>query len=89
MALENFRSYTQYKMERQGKLFIKVAKNFPSSKRCCKCHHVKKELKLSERVYECFECGNKMDRDHNAAQNLKQEVIRILTQEMNIKVISA
>ena len=83
-----FRDYLKYKMERQGKYFIKVAKHFPSSKRCSKCHHIKDDLKLSERTYKCQNCGNEMDRDHNAAENLRQEVIRILTEEMNIKVIS-
>lgn len=83
-----FREYMKYKLERQGKYFIKVAKHFPSSKRCSNCHHVKGDLKLSERTYECLSCGNKMDRDHNAAENLKQEIVRILKEEMNIKLIS-
>ncbi|MFQ7125770.1 MAG: zinc ribbon domain-containing protein, partial [Anaerobutyricum hallii] len=51
---------------------------FPSSKKCCKCGRVKKELKLSERVYHCV-CGNKMDRDRNAAINIREEARRMLT----------
>ncbi len=35
-----FRTYLQYKLERQGKLFIKTDKFFPSSKRCSNCQHV-------------------------------------------------
>ncbi|MFR4970646.1 MAG: zinc ribbon domain-containing protein [Lachnospiraceae bacterium] len=42
---------------------------FPSSKKCCKCGSVKKELKLSDRVYLC-RCGNRIDRDLNAAINI-------------------
>ncbi len=49
-----------------------VDRFFPSSKKCCKCGRIKKELRLSERVYHC-ECGNKMDRDHNAAINIREE----------------
>ena len=45
---------------------------FPSSKRCSKCGHVKSELKLKDRIYECNECGKVIDRDINAATNLKQ-----------------
>ena len=60
------------------KKMIKVDRFFPSSKKCCKCGRIKKELKLSERVYHC-ECGNKMDRDHNAAINIREEVRRMLT----------
>ena len=51
---------------------------FPSSKKCSKCGKIKKELKLSERVYHCV-CGNKMDRDCNAAINIREEARRMLT----------
>ena len=54
------------------KKMIKVDRFFPSSKKCCKCGRIKKELRLFERVYHC-ECGNKMDRDHNAAINIREE----------------
>jgi putative transposase len=83
-----FRTYLQYKLERQGKLFIKTDKFFPSSKRCSNCHHVKSDLKLSERVYKCSSCGNELDRDQNAAENIKQEVIRLLI-EQGIEIIAA
>ena len=59
------------------KKMIKVDRFFPSSKKCCKCGRVKKELKLSERVYHCV-CGNKMDRDRNAAINIREEARRML-----------
>ncbi len=60
------------------KKMIKVDRFFPSSKKCCKCGRIKKGLKLSERVYHC-ECGNEMDRDHNAAINIREEARRMLT----------
>ena len=60
------------------KKMIKVDRFFPSSKKCCKCGRIKKELKLSERVYHC-ECGNEMDRDCNAAINIREEARRMLT----------
>ena len=44
---------------------------YASSKTCSYCGYVKRDLKLSERVYECPECGAVMDRDYNAAENLR------------------
>lgn len=67
-----------YKLEEQGKKLVKVARFYPSSKRCSRCGKVKKELKLSERIYIC-ECGNVMDRDKNAAVNIREEARRMLT----------
>ena len=43
---------------------------FPSSKKCCKCGQKKEDLKLSHRIYECDNCGLKIDRDLNASINL-------------------
>ena len=57
-----------------GSVFRKIEMEeagFPSSKKCCKCGRIKKELRLSERVYHC-ECGNEMDRDRNAAINIRE-----------------
>ena len=42
---------------------------FPSSKTCCKCGIIKKDLKLKDRVFTCL-CGNNIDRDLNASINL-------------------
>ena len=73
-----FRKMLDYKLAWQGKKMVKVDRFFPSSKKCCKCGRIKKELKLSERVYHC-ECGNEMDRDRNAAINIREEARRMLT----------
>ena len=47
-----------------------VDKFYPSSKTCSCCGSIKKDLKLSDRVYKC-KCGLIMDRDLNASINLK------------------
>ena len=73
-----FREMLDYKLVWQGKKMVKVDRFFPSSKKCCKCGRIKKELKLSERAYHCA-CGNKMDRDRNAAINIREEARRMLT----------
>ena len=72
-----FTSFLSYKLVEQGKQLVKISKWFPSSKTCSACGARKEELKLSERVYVC-DCGNILDRDVNAAINIKNEGMRIL-----------
>lgn len=59
----------QYKSNWAGIEFITADKWFPSSKLCSECGNIKKDLKLSDRIYIC-ECGNEIDRDYNASVNL-------------------
>ena len=72
-----FRDMLMYKLEDQGKELVKVDRFFPSSKMCSRCGNVKKELRLDERIYRCG-CGNCMDRDVNAAVNIREEGRRLL-----------
>ena len=62
-----------YKCELYGIEFVKANRWFPSSKTCNHCKKVKKDLKLSDRVYKCT-CGYVADRDMNAAFNLRDYV---------------
>ena len=73
-----FREMLGYKLERQGKKLIKVDRFYPSSKRCSCCGAIKEELRLDERIYICA-CGNRMDRDINAAVNIREEGRRLLS----------
>lgn len=68
-----FRSYLSYKLIGRGKQLIKIDKWFASSKTCSSCGTINKELQLSDRVYNCVnnECNNKLDRDYNAALNIR------------------
>jgi putative transposase len=59
--------------------FIEVDKYFPSSKTCSNCGHINAELTLGDRTYNCPGCGLKIDRDLNAALNLRKEGLRIYT----------
>ena len=47
-----------------------VERFYPSSKTCSNCGHYKKDLKLSQRVYHCSHCQEKIDRDFNASLNI-------------------
>lgn len=59
-----------YKCSLNGIELRQVDRFYASSKICCKCGMIKKDLKLRDRVYKC-ECGNVIDRDFNASINLK------------------
>ena len=48
-----------------------VDRFYPSSKTCHCCGNIKSDLKLSDRVYHCDECGYTEDRDYNASLNLR------------------
>lgn len=60
----------KYKCEWNNIKFIQVDRFYPSSKTCSCCGNVKKDLKLSDRVYKCDKCGLVIDRDYNASINL-------------------
>lgn len=66
-----FRTFLQYKLHDRGKLFFKIDKWFPSSKKCSQCGNVKDELDLEVRTYVCEKCGLILDRDINAAINIR------------------
>lgn len=67
----------EYKANWYGRTIIKVDTFYPSSKTCSGCGNIKKELKLSEREYTCECCGLIIDRDINAAINLRNTGIKI------------
>lgn len=65
-----FVSKLKYKCYLNGIELRQVDRFYPSSKTCCLCGQIKRDLKLSDRVYRC-DCGNIIDRDYNASINLK------------------
>lgn len=66
-----FRRQIEYKSAWNNIPVIIADRFFPSSKLCSRCGSIKKDLKLSDRIYKC-ECGNIIDRDFQAALNLKK-----------------
>ena len=70
-ALGGFLSKLKTKSETLEIPVTEAPQFFASSKTCSKCGHKKKELKLSERTYHCSQCDYQIDRDVNAAINLK------------------
>lgn len=66
-----FLQQLQHKTLWNNKILIEADKWFASSKTCSKCGFKHKDLKLSDRLFECLSCGFEIDRDHNAGINLK------------------
>ena len=65
-----FRRQLEYKCKFNGIELIIADRYYPSSKKCSNCGNIKKDLKLSDRVYKCDKCGLDIDRDFNASLNL-------------------
>ena len=61
-----------YKSEWYGKNVLFIGRFEPSSKLCHNCGYVKQDLKLSDREWTCPVCGERHDRDVNAAKNIKE-----------------
>jgi len=74
MSFFELRRQLTYKCELYGSKLVVVDRWFPSSKICSNCGTKKETLKLSERVFNCSDCGFVIDRDWNAAINLSKAV---------------
>ena len=71
-----FKTFLEYKLKDRGKQLVVADKWFASSKICNHCGHKHTELKLSDRTWICPECGCIIDRDKNAAYNLRDWYIK-------------
>ena len=65
-----FRRKLKTKCDENGIELRVVDRFYPSSKQCHRCGYIKKDLKLSDRIYKCA-CGYVEDRDFNASLNLR------------------
>lgn len=67
-----FRTQLESKCDWYGKKLIVADRFYPSSKTCSSCGQKKEALSLNERTFQCENCGKTLDRDLNAALNLKK-----------------
>ena len=75
-----FRRQIEYKLAWNNISVVIADRFFPSSKLCSCCGTIKRDLKLSDRIYKC-ECGNVIDRDYQAALNLKMYGENVLKEQ--------
>lgn len=66
-----FSRQMEYKATIYGTELVIADRWYPSSKTCSTCGHVKANLTLKDRIYNCKACGSSIDRDLNAALNLR------------------
>jgi putative transposase len=66
-----FTRWLEYECQKFGTVIVKADRWFASSKTCNHCGHVNKDLSLSDREWVCECCGSELDRDRNAAMNLR------------------
>ena len=74
-----FCTMVKYKAEQEGKVYLEVDRFFPSSKTCHVCLNRVDSLALDVRQWSCPKCSTNHDRDINAAINIRDEGLRILT----------
>lgn len=75
-----FTTFLKYKLEECGKQLVKVDRFFASSQICSCCGYRNADTKnLSIRAWDCPQCGTHHDRDTNAAINIRNEGMRIIS----------
>lgn len=71
VSIGKFYEVLRYKCEWQGINLVQIGRWEASSKTCSKCGSHKADLSLADRIYSCNHCGRVLDRDVNAAINIK------------------
>jgi len=81
-----FVSMLEYKADWYGKNILRIGRFSPSSKTCSNCGVINKELTLKDRKWTCSSCSTVLDRDINAACNIKSFALKnILSTEHTLK----
>ena len=74
-----FRTMLSYKLAERGKRLITIDKWFPSTKTCGVCGAVNSELTLKDREWTCPHCGTRHNRDINAARNIRDKGLTMVS----------
>jgi len=75
VGFHEFKRQMTYKKLLYGGTLTLADRFYPSSKQCSICGHLKTDLTLADRIYQCKNCGLEMCRDLNAAVNLKPSTL--------------
>jgi putative transposase len=74
-----FCTMLKYKAEMMGKVYLEIGRFFASTHLCSNTLKPLPKMDLSVREFDCPHCGQRHDRDINAAINIKNEGLRVLT----------
>jgi len=85
LGLGEFRRQLTYKAEWAGVPLFVVPTFYPSSKTCSRCGEIKADLTLSDRIYVCARCGLVIDRDLNAARNIRAQAVMAIARGESIR----
>lgn len=84
----NFVTMLEYKADWSGRTFVAIDQFFPSSKRCSCCGYIHDALALDDREWTCPSCSTLLDRDTNAAVNIKAAGLAVLACGENVSLVS-
>jgi putative transposase len=76
VSWSTFVTMLEYKADWYGKNILKIGRFAPSSKTCSCCGYINKELTLKDRSWACPKCNSVLDRDVNAACNIKSFALK-------------
>lgn len=76
VSWSTFVSMLEYKADWYGKNILRIGQFAPSSKTCSNCGAINKELTLKDREWTCGNCSTVLDRDVNAACNIKSFALK-------------
>ena len=76
VSWSTFVTMLEYKANWHSKNILRIGRFAPSSKTCSNCGHINKELTLKDRSWTCPKCNSLLDRDVNAAINIKSFALK-------------
>lgn len=82
-----FRVFLKYKLEKLGKYYVVIDKWYPSTKTCHACGTYNPDVELGDATWVCPHCGRTVQRDPNAAFNIKYEGFRILVELLQNPIV--
>ncbi len=85
VSWSTFVTMLEYKADWYGKNILRIGQFAPSSKTCSNCGAINKELQLKDREWTCSNCSSVLDRDVNAAINIKNFALNKLCTEHTLK----
>ena len=86
VSWSTFVSMLEYRADWYGKNILRIGQFSPSSKTCSNCGYINKKLTLKDREWTCPKCNSVLDRDKNAAINIKYFALKNnLSEERRLK----